>query len=297
MHSTEPPLHYSDLTLRPSGPSPRIPEPSHASLIAHFRLDRDVSPLFPYINAIVDGAAYYDHPLHIQFNLDDFHCCLLPREGTAGMCEGFPDAQRLLSRLMAFLEEIESRKGGIRPNPARLSRTPILEIYKLLPGVNCGECGHPTCMAFAAALSLQQAHPTDCPNFVAPMRQQAVYPVYDAEGNVRKTVAIPIDATSLARSLRATTSRIEELERQLARLTRANESSAAEANTALPVALTSREIQVLQLMGRGATNAEISELLRISPHTVKSHVIHIFNKLGVCDRTEASVWAARQGLL
>ena len=57
--------------------------------------------------------------------------------------------------------------------------------------------------------------------------------------------------------------------------------------------LTRREIQVLQLLAEGATNPEISEKLHISPHTVKSHVIHIFNKLNVNDRTQAAVWAAR----
>ena len=42
---------------------------------------------------------------------------------------------------------------------------------------------------------------------------------------------------------------------------------------------------------------EISTHLEISPHTVKSHVIHIFNKVGVNDRTQAAVWATRQNLV
>jgi DNA-binding NarL/FixJ family response regulator len=50
-------------------------------------------------------------------------------------------------------------------------------------------------------------------------------------------------------------------------------------------------------MAEGFTNPEISELLSISHHTVKSHVVHIFNKLGVNDRTQAAVWAARNRLI
>ena len=61
--------------------------------------------------------------------------------------------------------------------------------------------------------------------------------------------------------------------------------------------LTDREIQVLRLVAEGATNIEISESLFISPHTVKSHVIHIFNKLGVNDRTQAAVWATRHKIV
>jgi DNA-binding NarL/FixJ family response regulator len=61
-----------------------------------------------------------------------------------------------------------------------------------------------------------------------------------------------------------------------------------------PAPLTGRELEVLRLVAQGATNAEI---LEISPHAVKSHVIHIFNKLGVSDRTQAAVWAARNALV
>jgi DNA-binding NarL/FixJ family response regulator len=50
-------------------------------------------------------------------------------------------------------------------------------------------------------------------------------------------------------------------------------------------------------MTEGFTNNEISEQLSISPHTVKSHVIHIFNKLSVDDRTQAAVLATRHKLI
>lgn len=60
--------------------------------------------------------------------------------------------------------------------------------------------------------------------------------------------------------------------------------------------LTRRETHVLRLLARGQANTEIASRLQISPHTVKSHVINIFNKLGVNDRIQAAVWAARHGL-
>jgi DNA-binding NarL/FixJ family response regulator len=52
--------------------------------------------------------------------------------------------------------------------------------------------------------------------------------------------------------------------------------------------LSPREIQVLRLIKEGASNPEISAALNISPHTVKSHVVHIFNKLNENDRTQAA---------
>jgi ATP/maltotriose-dependent transcriptional regulator MalT len=50
-------------------------------------------------------------------------------------------------------------------------------------------------------------------------------------------------------------------------------------------------------MAEGLTNVEISQTLSISQHTAKSHVIHIFNKLGVNNRTQASVLASLRNLI
>jgi len=61
--------------------------------------------------------------------------------------------------------------------------------------------------------------------------------------------------------------------------------------------LTEREVEVLQLAGRGITNREIADSLSISHRTVQAHLSHIFDKLGVGSRTEAVVHALRKGLL
>jgi len=61
--------------------------------------------------------------------------------------------------------------------------------------------------------------------------------------------------------------------------------------------LSNRELEVLQLLSTGLSNKEIAPILFISESTVKTHVAHIINKLGVSDRVQAAVWAARHGLL
>lgn len=61
--------------------------------------------------------------------------------------------------------------------------------------------------------------------------------------------------------------------------------------------LSVREIEVLTLVARGASNKEIACDLHISEATVKSHLIHIFSKLGVADRTAAVMVALEGGLL
>jgi DNA-binding NarL/FixJ family response regulator len=61
--------------------------------------------------------------------------------------------------------------------------------------------------------------------------------------------------------------------------------------------LSGREAEVLRLITEGFTNKEIAQILTVSQNTVKSHVVHIFNKLGVNDRTQAAVWAAQNELI
>jgi DNA-binding NarL/FixJ family response regulator len=62
-------------------------------------------------------------------------------------------------------------------------------------------------------------------------------------------------------------------------------------------ALSSREADVLRLVARGASNREIGRDLRISEATVKTHLIHVFEKLGVGDRTSAVTRAIERGLI
>ncbi|WP_433418637.1 response regulator [Microtetraspora malaysiensis] len=61
--------------------------------------------------------------------------------------------------------------------------------------------------------------------------------------------------------------------------------------------LSARELEVLRLIAEGATNREAAARLFISEATVKSHVLHIYTKLGVNDRAAAVAVAFRRGLL
>lgn len=61
--------------------------------------------------------------------------------------------------------------------------------------------------------------------------------------------------------------------------------------------LTRREMKVLSFVSEGLSNVEISQELSISSHTVKDYVIKIFNKMGVNNRTKASVLAVRYKII
>jgi NarL family two-component system response regulator LiaR len=63
-----------------------------------------------------------------------------------------------------------------------------------------------------------------------------------------------------------------------------------------PDPLTQRELEVLQLVAQGIENREIAEKLVISETTVRTHVSNILSKLHLASRTQAALYALREGL-
>jgi len=61
--------------------------------------------------------------------------------------------------------------------------------------------------------------------------------------------------------------------------------------------LTARELDVLKCIGRGLSNKEIADDLSISHMTVKTHVSNLLSKLGLYDRTQAAIFAIREGIV
>jgi DNA-binding NarL/FixJ family response regulator len=71
----------------------------------------------------------------------------------------------------------------------------------------------------------------------------------------------------------------------------------AEARDGPDAELTTREIEVLRLLGGGKSNKEIAAELQISERTARTHVSNILGKLDLTSRTQAALWAVRQGLV
>ena len=65
----------------------------------------------------------------------------------------------------------------------------------------------------------------------------------------------------------------------------------------LPAHLSPRELDVLQMLGRGLSNKEIGAQLGVVEGTVKIHITNIFGKLGVSDRTQALLTAIKRGIV
>jgi DNA-binding NarL/FixJ family response regulator len=89
----------------------------------------------------------------------------------------------------------------------------------------------------------------------------------------------------------------EMIARAVQESTLANAPTPVEEPDPLLQRLTQREREVLTHIVQGLTNKEIAAQLFLSPDTVKNHVVHIMEKLGAQDRTQAAVFAIRSGLV
>jgi len=73
--------------------------------------------------------------------------------------------------------------------------------------------------------------------------------------------------------------------------------SAVSASMDVPIALTPREFEILQLIAAGLSNKAIQEHLTLSKNTVRTHIKNLYAKLGVSSRTQAVRQARESGLL
>ena len=127
-------------------------------------LDRDLSELMPYVKGALDHVKYFPKGGYIKFAFQG-HLAILDRDCLA--LAGFPDdvsARACAREAVALLKAIEARKGSITPDTTPYNPPTVMEVFKVLPKkAGCGRCGHPTCMAFAAAVVREEAAPEDCP--------------------------------------------------------------------------------------------------------------------------------------
>ena len=67
--------------------------------------------------------------------------------------------------------------------------------------------------------------------------------------------------------------------------------------TVWPAGLTDREVEILGLLTKGLSRREMAKQLVLSEHTVRHHLEHIYNKVGVSTRVGATLFAVEHGLL
>ena len=118
-------------------------------------VSEDLSELMPYVNAKAHVIQYEpDHDPVLIFKLNNYRVALRKHEIRVGAVSHREEGAGALSMAVDFLNTILEERGNIKPSFKARRRPSAIEIYKILPGSNCGQCGEPACMAFAVKLAL-----------------------------------------------------------------------------------------------------------------------------------------------
>ncbi len=123
------------------------------------------------------------------------------------------------------------------------------------------------------------------------------YPVPGPHGPAEFCITIGFDITEKKLHEEKRQKYINGLKGKLKGIAESFSGSISTRHEGIQIRLTRRQSAVLKLMSEGFSNTEISKILSLSPNTVKSHVTHLFNKLGVDDRTQATALAIRLRLI
>ncbi|KIX12352.1 PAS and helix-turn-helix domain-containing protein [Dethiosulfatarculus sandiegensis] len=125
-------------------------------------------------------------------------------------------------------------------------------------------------------------------NPTAHWREVHSFPIKDHKGRTLYAVKIGFDITSQKQAHARMERYMYSLEKSLG-----DSSDRGIAPPGGTFGLTPRELEVLKLLAKGFTRENIAQILGISPNTVKTHVVHVYDKLDVSDRAQAAVMATR----
>jgi ArsR family metal-binding transcriptional regulator len=132
---------------------------------AKLHLQDDISEVLPYLNARLQGGDY-DHAARVLLWDDEGRkCAFRPLEIAVAPVEDREEAEEIAGKIIRMVNEVWGRRHEIEPDfEGRRPPPNVLDIYRLLPGTNCKECGYPTCMAYAAGLREARAGLAQCPH-------------------------------------------------------------------------------------------------------------------------------------
>ena len=128
-----------------------IADPQKIRFIA--KIDRDVSDILPYLNSTINNATYNKNVPSLTITKGGRLITIHPTEIAAGKIIDEEDAHQILEWLKELMNDCDARRGEITPDYEMRRKLTPLDVYKLLPGTNCGKCGEPSCMAFAVKLA------------------------------------------------------------------------------------------------------------------------------------------------
>lgn len=125
---------------------------SSTKLNAIAELSGDISEVFPYFNSVIKGCIYGPESKTLSFRKDGHLITLQPHQIALTKLNDQEEAEKIFRWLKELINVTYEDRENLKPDYQGREPLKVLNIFKLLPMKNCGLCGEPTCMAFAAKL-------------------------------------------------------------------------------------------------------------------------------------------------
>jgi ArsR family metal-binding transcriptional regulator len=136
---------------------------SSEKLNALVELADDLGDLLPYLNAVL-GPGDYSHAEKILTVKHDGHLITFrPRQIAITKLDDEDEAKKVTEVLIRLANETAANRDRIAPSTTFRRAPRALDLFRLLPGKNCAECGEATCLAFAMKLAGGEAVWGGCP--------------------------------------------------------------------------------------------------------------------------------------
>jgi ArsR family metal-binding transcriptional regulator len=148
---------------------PCVADDTKIRLVAH--LAGNLAPVLPYLNAVMRQASYTPATSTLTYVEGDRMIALYPGRIAIAKADEIVDAWLTLDRIRQTVDETWAKRDGIAPCYETRKKPPALEIFKRLPGTNCGLCDETTCMAFALRLWAGKARVRQCTPLFLPEQE------------------------------------------------------------------------------------------------------------------------------
>ncbi|MDR3165674.1 MAG: hypothetical protein LBU13_08855 [Synergistaceae bacterium] len=130
---------------------------------ARTRASADLSAILPYLNAIFKSADYNREADSLTFIHGIIEFSLIKDQINIKKFANRTELHELLDWMRELINDIWESRLELTPMYAARRRLPVINIFSLLPGTNCGKCGEKSCMAFAARLNKLEVKVDGCP--------------------------------------------------------------------------------------------------------------------------------------
>ena len=137
--------------------------PSSQEVNALVDLPEDISEVFPYLNTVMKGLQYDHNERVLTVRREGRLITFRPRQIAVAKLEDENEARSVIEELREIVNETYANRDHITPTYTSRPTPRPLDIYKLLPGNNCKECGELTCLAFALNLVNDKVKLIQCP--------------------------------------------------------------------------------------------------------------------------------------